>query len=221
MVWFHCVCTCIHTVTYILLLKFIASSVYSCVHKHKSPWNSTLLYLVSSPDQCYPQHGSLTVSARGKDRPQTNALPSMDHLQYPHGERSSPRADTVSDRAGETIGLGTRLSCTTMFIFYSILIWSCVISHLISFILRPRPLPSLKGHVIVSTPENWDVLSRRWKQRKNVQNVSLFIVDELHLIGGENGVSHHLAIVQFLCWYIVLYYPNILYVYMCEWAINL
>ena len=43
--------------------------------------------------------------------------------------------------------------------------------------------------MIVSTPENWDMLSRRWKQRKNVQNVNLFIVDELHLIGGENGVS--------------------------------
>lgn len=47
----------------------------------------------------------------------------------------------------------------------------------------------MQGNVIVSTPENWDMLSRRWKQRKNVQNVNLFIVDELHLIGGENGVS--------------------------------
>ena len=33
------------------------------------------------------------------------------------------------------------------------------------------------------------MLSRRWKQRKNVQNVNLFIVDELHLIGGDNGVG--------------------------------
>lgn len=46
-----------------------------------------------------------------------------------------------------------------------------------------------KGDIIVSTPDKWDILSRRWKQRKNVQNVSLFIVDEAHLIGGENGVS--------------------------------
>ena len=45
-----------------------------------------------------------------------------------------------------------------------------------------------KGNVVISTPEKWDVLSRRWKQRKNVQNVQLFIVDELHLIGGDNGV---------------------------------
>ena len=46
-----------------------------------------------------------------------------------------------------------------------------------------------KGNVIISTPENWDILSRRWKQRKNVQNVALFIVDELHLLGVEKGVS--------------------------------
>lgn len=46
-----------------------------------------------------------------------------------------------------------------------------------------------KGDIIVSTPDKWDILSRRWKQRKNVQNVSLFIVDEAHLIGGENGVN--------------------------------
>ncbi|KAJ3695012.1 hypothetical protein LUZ60_000389 [Juncus effusus] len=44
-----------------------------------------------------------------------------------------------------------------------------------------------KGNVIISTPEKWDALSRRWKQRKLVQQVSLFIVDELHLIGGESG----------------------------------
>ena len=47
-----------------------------------------------------------------------------------------------------------------------------------------------KGDIIVSTPDKWDILSRRWKQRKNVQNVSLFIVDETHLIGGENGVRY-------------------------------
>lgn len=48
----------------------------------------------------------------------------------------------------------------------------------------------LQGNIIISTPEKWDVLSRRWKQRKNVQNVNLFIVDELQLIGGDIGVSH-------------------------------
>ena len=44
-----------------------------------------------------------------------------------------------------------------------------------------------KGQVVIATPQQWDVISRRWKQRKNVQNVSLFIADELHLIGGAVG----------------------------------
>ncbi|KAK9129134.1 hypothetical protein Sjap_009621 [Stephania japonica] len=44
-----------------------------------------------------------------------------------------------------------------------------------------------KGQIIISTPEKWDALSRRWKQRKHVQQVSLFIVDEIHLISGQDG----------------------------------
>jgi pre-mRNA-splicing helicase BRR2 len=44
-----------------------------------------------------------------------------------------------------------------------------------------------KSNIIISTPINWDLLSRRWKQRKHIQNVHLFIVDELHLIGGSDG----------------------------------
>ncbi|XP_053694664.1 U5 small nuclear ribonucleoprotein 200 kDa helicase [Sabethes cyaneus] len=44
-----------------------------------------------------------------------------------------------------------------------------------------------KGQIIVTTADKWDILSRRWKQRKNVQNIQLFIVDELQLIGGEDG----------------------------------
>lgn len=44
-----------------------------------------------------------------------------------------------------------------------------------------------KGQVVITTADKWDILSRRWKQRKNVQSVNLFIVDELHLIGGEGG----------------------------------
>lgn len=44
-----------------------------------------------------------------------------------------------------------------------------------------------KGQIIISTPEKWDAISRRWKQRKHVQQVSLFIIDELHLIGGQGG----------------------------------
>ncbi len=43
------------------------------------------------------------------------------------------------------------------------------------------------NHIILSTPENWDLLSKRWKQRKSIKNVQLFVVDELHLLGAENG----------------------------------
>ena len=51
-----------------------------------------------------------------------------------------------------------------------------------------------KGNIIISTPEKWDVLSRRWKQRKNVQNVQLFICDEIHLLGGPDG-----PVIELIC----------------------
>lgn len=44
-----------------------------------------------------------------------------------------------------------------------------------------------KSQIIISTPERWDLLSRRWKQRKHVQQINLFIVDEFHLIGVQVG----------------------------------
>lgn len=44
-----------------------------------------------------------------------------------------------------------------------------------------------KGQVIVTTADKWDILSRRWKVRKNVQSISLVIVDALQLLGGEEG----------------------------------
>jgi len=40
-----------------------------------------------------------------------------------------------------------------------------------------------KGNVIISTADRWDNISRRWKQRKNVQAVKLFIVDDLQMMG--------------------------------------
>ena len=43
--------------------------------------------------------------------------------------------------------------------------------------------------LILASPTHWDMLSRRWKQRKAVQGVSLFIMDEMHLIGGAKGPS--------------------------------
>ncbi|RUS18546.1 Sec63 Brl domain-containing protein [Endogone sp. FLAS-F59071] len=51
-----------------------------------------------------------------------------------------------------------------------------------------------RGDVIVCTPTQWDVISRRWKQRKNVQTVGLFIADELHLIGGDVGPTYEVIV---------------------------
>ncbi|KAI8374185.1 Sec63 Brl domain-containing protein [Radiomyces spectabilis] len=51
-----------------------------------------------------------------------------------------------------------------------------------------------RGHIICCTPTQWDLISRRWKQRKNVQNVSLFIADELHLIGGDIGPTYEVIV---------------------------
>ena len=62
----------------------------------------------------------------------------------------------------------------------------CAIGH--NSVPAQADLRSLeRGNIIISTPEHWDMLSRRWRMRKNVQNVALFIVDELHLLGGRNG----------------------------------
>lgn len=44
-----------------------------------------------------------------------------------------------------------------------------------------------KANIVLATPEVWDKMSRLWRKRPNVQNVDLFIFDELHLIGGERG----------------------------------
>ena len=51
-----------------------------------------------------------------------------------------------------------------------------------------------RGDVIFATPIQWDLISRRWKQRKNVQTVELFIADEIHLIGGNVGPTYEVII---------------------------
>ncbi|KAG1789995.1 putative RNA helicase [Suillus plorans] len=51
-----------------------------------------------------------------------------------------------------------------------------------------------KGDVVVCTPSQWDILSRRWRQRKNVQNIGLLIADEIQLVGGEVGPTYEVVI---------------------------
>ena len=44
-----------------------------------------------------------------------------------------------------------------------------------------------RSHVTITTADKWDMLTRRWKQRKAVQAVGLIIFDEMHLLGGAPG----------------------------------
>ncbi|CAO1613320.1 unnamed protein product [Jaminaea pallidilutea] len=37
--------------------------------------------------------------------------------------------------------------------------------------------------VVIATPDQWDVLSRRWRQRKNVRNIGLYIADQVQMLG--------------------------------------
>ena len=44
-----------------------------------------------------------------------------------------------------------------------------------------------RADVIVTTPEKWDAVSRRWRSRAFVRSVGLVILDEVHLLGEERG----------------------------------
>jgi pre-mRNA-splicing helicase BRR2 len=47
-----------------------------------------------------------------------------------------------------------------------------------------------QGDLILATPQQWDLISRQWRRRKNVQKVSLIIADDLHLVGGHGGYAY-------------------------------
>ncbi|KAI6249552.1 Pre-mRNA-splicing factor brr2 [Erysiphe necator] len=51
-----------------------------------------------------------------------------------------------------------------------------------------------RGDLILATPTQWDVLSRQWQRRKNIQNVRLFIADELHMLGGQAGYIYEIIV---------------------------
>lgn len=57
------------------------------------------------------------------------------------------------------------------------------------------------SHLVLATPEQWDKVSFRWKQRRAVQAVDLYIADDVHMIGnGEKGIYYEnvLARTRFL-----------------------
>jgi pre-mRNA-splicing helicase BRR2 len=49
------------------------------------------------------------------------------------------------------------------------------------------------GNIIVASAVPWDTLSRRWKQRKSIQNISLYIFSDLQLLGGEEGPAFEIV----------------------------
>ncbi|KAI9298963.1 Sec63-domain-containing protein [Neoconidiobolus thromboides FSU 785] len=48
--------------------------------------------------------------------------------------------------------------------------------------------------LILATPTQWDLISRRWKQRKNVQTIGLFLMDDLHMVGSSNGPTYEVIV---------------------------
>ncbi|KAL1311701.1 hypothetical protein AAFC00_001803 [Neodothiora populina] len=51
-----------------------------------------------------------------------------------------------------------------------------------------------EGDLILATPQQWDMMSRMWQRRKNVQNVTLVIADDLHMLGGSGGYIYETVV---------------------------
>ncbi|KAJ9656323.1 Pre-mRNA-splicing helicase BRR2 [Neophaeococcomyces mojaviensis] len=51
-----------------------------------------------------------------------------------------------------------------------------------------------RSDLVLATPAQWDVLSRQWQRRKNVQHTELFIADNLHMIGGQDGYIYEVVV---------------------------
>lgn len=49
-------------------------------------------------------------------------------------------------------------------------------------------VPSLNSaDIIVTTPEKWDGVTRFWRRKAYIKRISLVIIDEMHLLGGDRG----------------------------------
>jgi len=64
--------------------------------------------------------------------------------------------------------------------------------------LTGQTIPDLKllseAKVAICSVKTWDMFSRRWRQRKAVQSVSLVVFDDLHFLGGEHGPTMEIVI---------------------------
>jgi replicative superfamily II helicase len=61
--------------------------------------------------------------------------------------------------------------------------------------------------LIITTPEKWDGITRSWKFRPFVQQVSLVIIDEIHLLGTERGSCLEMIVSRMNCMSQVTKYP--------------
>jgi pre-mRNA-splicing helicase BRR2 len=59
-------------------------------------------------------------------------------------------------------------------------------------------LKLLEGaHLVLATPPHWDAISRRWKKRRAVQEVRLYVADELHLVGcPQRGATYEAVVMR-------------------------
>lgn len=48
--------------------------------------------------------------------------------------------------------------------------------------------------LILCTPTQWDVISRKWKQRQAVREIGLFIADDIHMIGDDGGHTYEIVV---------------------------
>ncbi|KAJ1973126.1 Pre-mRNA splicing, partial [Dimargaris verticillata] len=51
-----------------------------------------------------------------------------------------------------------------------------------------------RADVVLATPAQWDVVSRRWMQRRTVQSVGLVLADELHTLGSVVGPTYEVVL---------------------------
>ena len=73
-----------------------------------------------------------------------------------------------------------------------ILDWQEDLARLESKLLHFQEMKSLRMqdlntcHVFVTTPEKWDSMSRQWPLRAFIQQISLVVIDEIHLLLQSN-----------------------------------
>ncbi|KAJ9088373.1 Pre-mRNA-splicing helicase BRR2 [Entomophthora muscae] len=51
-----------------------------------------------------------------------------------------------------------------------------------------------RADLVLATPTQWDVISRNWRKRRNVQELGLIIADDIHMVGGVAGPTYEVVV---------------------------